>query len=75
MDRNKTNDLRRRMADAIPSIPKPYMSVYEFLFGKQTKAMKSRIQQVWNFRAASMRDEKIIQNFERMAAEAYDSKR
>jgi len=64
---SKTESLKDRMWRVKKKIRTPYVSVYEHLFGKQSKDSRDKIRQVFNLRVV---DEKIIKNFEIIAKTA-----
>lgn len=59
-----TDDLRMRMAKIKGEIPKPYISIYEFKFGKLSEEEKNKVRNVYNLRIT---DETILKNFETIA--------
>ncbi len=61
-----TDKLKGRMMELKLLIPTPFISVYEFRFGKLSPKERNRVSNVWNLRIT---DEQILANFEIIAAE------
>lgn len=65
---DKINALKGRIASAKPLIPKPYMAVYEFMHGPQSKEKRDQIRQAYNLRLSEVTIlEEITKNFEQLA--------